>query len=73
MNILTPYHLQVLSAFSSVVFSFPTTKEQNPCAEALYGGGFLVREKRRDDKLGVERWAYKRTEAGSTAIGASRG
>jgi hypothetical protein len=71
MNVLTPHHLNVLSTFSSIVFSFPSSKEQNPCAEALCFGGFLVREKCRDDRLGVDRWAYKRTETGSTAIGAS--
>lgn len=67
---MPPYMLQVLVTFSSVVFSFPMTREWGKYAEELYGAGHLVREKLHDAELGVKRWAYKRTETGSRAIGA---
>lgn len=68
--ILTQESLQVLSMFSSVLFSLPTTVEISKRAETLYRDGCLVREKQHDARLGIDRWAYRRTEKGSRAIGA---
>lgn len=67
---ITQEAVRVLSTFSSVAFSFPASKEAGKRAEALYSSGFLVREKQRDSQLGLDRWAYRRTEKGSRAIGA---
>lgn len=67
---ITQEAVRVLSTFSSVLFSFPPSKEAGKLADQLFSSGYIVREKQRDDQLGIDRWAYKRTEKGSRAIGA---
>lgn len=63
-------HYWDLSSFSSVVFLLPESKEASKRAEALRTNGFLTRERKLDESIGAERWAYRRTETGSRAIGA---
>lgn len=60
-----------LSTFSSIVFLLPSSKELAKRAEALRACGLLTRERKLDEQAGTERWAYRRTEAGSKRIGAT--
>lgn len=61
---------RLLCAFSATVYSFPLHKEQIRHVEALHKMGYLERQKLGDPELKIDRWAYRRTAAGSEAIGA---